>query len=203
MATEIRLHFEGDSKLLPGFRTFFGEFHHSGTHLTLVPCGANGVDKFMDGLKEHPNAVNILLIDSEGSYTPGLLREVRQHDHWDAGAGAQVTDAQINFMVQLMESWFLADRQALRAYYGQSFLENRLPGNQLVEQVPKDDVLNGLAITTASSSKGKYHKTRHAPDLLARIDPSKVRDAAPNCARLFDYLQNLVSPPNNPQGGVQ
>ena len=203
MPADIRIHIEGDPKLLPGFRQLFKELYSYGAKIDLAMCKTNAIADFMNSVKKSPNAINVLLIDSEGPYTSTRLQEVRQHDHWNASIDGTILDESLHFMVQVMESWFLADRQALRAYYGQSFLENRLPGNQLVEQVPKDDVLNGLAITNASSSKGKYHKTRHAPDLLASIDPSKVRDAAPNCARLFDYLQNLVSPPNNPQGGVQ
>ena len=43
------------------------------------------------------------------------------------------------------------------------------------------------------TQKGKYHKTMHAPDLLARIDAAKVRAAAPACDRLFNVLEHLIA----------
>jgi hypothetical protein len=98
-------------------------------------------------------------------------------------------------MVQVMETWFLADRQTLRDYYGQGFMENRLPGNTDVEQIPKDDVESRLAAATEPTKKGKYHKTRHAPDLLAMIDVSKLRSVSPACDRLFKSLEHLTSQP--------
>lgn len=189
---EVRIYFEGDRRLTVGFRSFFDEFFRGMARVTLVACGANAVADFMNGLRKYPNAVSILLIDSEGPYTHARLRQVRQHDHWDSTIARNITDDQLHFMVQLMESWFLADREALRRFYGSQLIENRLPGNPDVEQIPKDDVLNGLNTATSNSSKGKYHKTKHAPALLSAISPAKVQDVAPSCKRLFDFLHTLV-----------
>ena len=173
----------------PGFQEFFGKFGLSDVSLKLIACKANAIEDFMIGVRKEPNSVNVLLIDSEGPSTQDLLGQVRRHAHWDNTLDSQIADKQIHFMVQVMESWFLADRQALGAYYGSGFLNNRLPSNPNVELVPKDDVLSGLASATEHIAKGKYHKTRHAPDLLARIDANKVRGAAPSCDRLVSTLR--------------
>lgn len=96
-------------------------------------------------------------------------------------------------MVQLMETWFLADRAALRAYYGSRFRQDRLPGNPRVEDVSKDDVLRGLRRATEDTRKGVYHKTRHAPEILAHLDPGWVRQAAPACDRLWRTIEHFIT----------
>ena len=196
MPANIRIYIEGDRKLLPGFRRFFGELYDTGAKVEISVCGANAVADFMNSVRKFPEAVNILLIDAEGPYTPALLQQVRQHDHWDAAAGRRVSNDQLHFMVQVMESWFLADRPTLREYYGREFAENRLPANPAVEQVPKDDVLGSLAAATRPTARGRYHKTRHASDLLATINPATVAASAPACARLFNFLQSIIALPN-------
>jgi hypothetical protein len=78
-----------------------------------------------------------------------------------------------------MESWFLADQKILAKFYGQGFNPNTLPKQANIEKIPKNDVNQGLdAATRHTKTKGKYHKTRHGFDLLAQIDPHKVRQAS-------------------------
>ena len=189
---EVYVYYEGDKKLQPGLRKFLDEFYRQGAKIRLVAGGGDCVGDFITGMKSNNNAVNILLKDSEERNIQEALREVKSHDHWDTKLGSQVGDEQLHFMVQVMESWFLADRQALRSYYGQDFLESRLPSNSNVEEISKDDVLNGLEEATRDTKKGKYHKTRHAPDLLERMDGATVRAAAA-CNRLFVALENATA----------
>lgn len=92
------------------------------------------------------------------------------------------------FMVQLMEAWFLADRQALATFYGQGFNANGLPNNPNIEDIPKRDVENGLHAATRRSRKGTYHKGNHAPDLLGNLNSTAVYTACPNFRRLIDFL---------------
>jgi hypothetical protein len=47
------------------------------------------------------------------------------------------------------------------------------------------DLIEGLNAATKHTTKGKYHKTKHAPALLESIRPALVRKAAPNCERFF------------------
>jgi hypothetical protein len=88
-------------------------------------------------------------------------------------------------MVQVMEAWFLADVSALRAFYGDRL---QVGWNPKVEEIPKDD-----ALATLKRFGGEYHKTKHAPKLLAVIDPTTVRNAAPNCERMFRALLDELS----------
>jgi hypothetical protein len=88
-------------------------------------------------------------------------------------------------MVQVMETWFVADAESVAAYYENHFHLKALPRHRDIEKVSKRDVISSLKNATRDSPKGEYHKSAHAPHILARINPQKVRAAAPNCDRLF------------------
>jgi hypothetical protein len=88
-----------------------------------------------------------------------------------------------------MEAWFLADRDKLREFYGQGFTAKRLPKTADVEQVPKAKLLTALEhATRAAKTKGKYHKTKHAPNILEMIRLPEVRTKAASCNRLVTTL---------------
>lgn len=92
-------------------------------------------------------------------------------------------------MVQVMESWFLADKQALADYYGQGFLANSLPGQPNIELIAKAEVFNALKHASKKTQKGEYHKTEHGFDLLSLIDPTRVRAASTHADRLHVILK--------------
>ena len=92
-------------------------------------------------------------------------------------------------MVQAMESWFLADKQALTDYYDQGFLVGSLPGQPNIELIAKQDVFRALQHASRNTQKGEYHKTRHGFDLLELIDPNRVRAASRHAERLLIVLQ--------------
>jgi hypothetical protein len=185
MVTEIRIYFEGDSALKPGFHKFLGEIREAWgsrqCRFRLIDANGTPVEDYRDGMKANPDAWNILLLDSEDAITEPLA------DLCTRKGLAGFSDS-VFWMVQTMESWFLADQEALRKYYGDGFQENALKGNPRVEQIPKTDVQSRLKAATKGTQKGEYHKTGHAPHLLAKIDPELVKSAAPNCKRLFDTL---------------
>ena len=96
-------------------------------------------------------------------------------------------------MAQVMESWFLADPQALERFYGQQFGSKQLPARQNVEEVDKQTVFATLKGATSKTQKGEYHKTQHAPAILESLDPERVRARAPHCARLFKSLEEALA----------
>lgn len=163
-----------------------------GIRFRLIAGEAKAVEDFVKALKSHPHAINVLLIDAEGPDDGALGTRLKARGDWNPPRGHPVADDQVHFMVQVMESWFLADREALSGYYGQRFRENRLPGNPRIEEIPKEDVLNGLREASRGTEKGLYHKTRHAPELLKRLNPARVRSASPHCDRLFACLFTFV-----------
>ena len=123
---------------------------------------------------------SLLLIDSEGADLVELNARVT------ARIGQR---DRVFFMVQLMETWFLADQQTLQDYYGRGFNARQLPANPRLENIPKDDVINGLRAATRECNKRAYHKGKHAPDLLNQLNPTAVYSACPNFALLIDHIR--------------
>ena len=148
------------------------------------PCGV-----FLLALETHPGALNILLIDSERPDDGKLFETICQPKGIDARSRDHVF-----WMVQCMEAWFLADAEALRQYYGKDFRENAVRLNPEVEEIPKKDVFEALRTATKDTSKGRYHKTKHAPSLLKLIDPALAQQASAHCRRIFDRIPQLAQP---------
>ena len=146
--------------------------------------GDQAIEDFRIALRKHPDAVNLLLIDSEGPFRDRLFEERCQSQR----IGFQHKD-RVFWMVQCMEAWFLADLAALREVFGTSLRETALRGNPNVEEIRKYDVLERMK----SATEGRYHKTRHAPELLRRINPGRVKDASAQCRRIFEALPKLAS----------
>ena len=134
--------------------------------------------------------VVMLVVDAEGPLNNAPLDHLQQRDGWDLGFA---NEDMIHLMVQTMETWIVADPDALTDYYGQGFRQSALPKNVDIEFVPKSDVERALNNATRTTQKGEYHKIRHASDLLKRIDPDRVRDRCPACARLFAAFDTLFA----------
>jgi len=185
VVSEIRIHYEGAPQLKEGFRTFFGKLvfgDYSRRRRVQFIAGrgrSDTIHDFQDALESHPGSWNVLLIDSEGPDDGQLFERL-------ALPAAQ--EKSVFWMVQLMETWFVADIQALRKFYGQGLREAHLRIKRDVEQVSKKDVLKWLGHATKTTQKGKYDKTDHAPRLLSLTEPALVREACPNCQRMSDVF---------------
>ena len=196
----IRLYVEGggDSKTLKtacrkGFRSFIENAGLSGSLPRIVACGSrqNAYESFKTA-HAHRDETVLLLVDAEGPVTSdGTWQHLRARDGWNRPDGA--TEEQCHLMVEVMESWFLADREALEAFYGQGYRSNALSPSQDVEQIPKGDVLDGLVQATRVSTKGRYDKGAHSFKILEKLDPAKVREAAPHGNRFISTLSRLSS----------
>jgi hypothetical protein len=188
MPAEIRIYFEGHPLLKSGFNAFFSELRERARRkrcrFYLVPSksGTEARRDFGVALKVNRTAWNILLTDSEGPCHSNLSLDLCVKEKW-----SKSHKESIFWMVEMMESWFHADKDRLAAYYGDGFKRNVLKANPKAEEIPKKDLISGLRAATRNTLKGDYfeHKAEHAADLLERIRPELVRQAAPNCDRLF------------------
>ena len=149
----------------------------------IVPCG--GRTSAYGDFSNKRNENDLLLVDSEGPVTAaGPWQHLNARDGWSRPAG--VTDSQCHLMVQAMESWFLADREAVRAYYGQGFRGNALPANPHIEQIPKQDVDTGLQSATRDTTKGSYNKGRDSFEILATPRPRRrLSSASPYAKTIY------------------
>ena len=197
MPYEIRVYVEGHKLLRSGLEAFFGRPRQAARsrriHLRFIPCKGLALEEFCHALQDHPDAFNILLVDAEEPVTqhnPWAHLANRRENRLARPRGTQQNLAHL--MVQIMESWFLADKDALAAYYGRGFAAKRLPARVDIENIPKADVLESLKGATRNTKKTDYHKTRHAPELLRAINPDKVCEASPWCKRLFTTIGGVI-----------
>lgn len=134
----------------------------------------------------------LLLVDSEEAVAPAHTAwqhlKARPGDNWDRPNG--VADHQAFLMVQVMETWFLADRALLRDYFGPSLREAHLRAWPALEQVSKPDVMNALEQATAGCDK-RYSKGKVSFELLAKVNPAHVEAACPHARSLLDRLRTL------------
>jgi hypothetical protein len=190
MVKEIRIYFEGDSALKPGFHKFLSEVETKARsrrwRFQLIAAGGTPAQDYRDGRKANPDAWNFLLLDSDETIAGDLADLCARKDL------AGFSDS-VFWMAQIMEAWFLTDPESLSKYYRDGFRKDALVGNPQVEQIPKSDVYARLRAATQGTQRREYHKTRHAPDLLAKIKPELVRAAAPHCKRLFNALLEKLS----------
>ena len=139
MVKEIRIYFEGHTTLKAGFHAFFSEIIRVARtrrcRVQLISTNGTPAQDYKIALVNHPDAWNILLLDSDGpdsgSLSIAFCRE-RGLDERHAGS--------VFWVVQLMETWFLTDTDALARYYGAGFHPDSLPHNTNVEDVPKGSV---------------------------------------------------------------
>ena len=181
------------AKLRRAFSQFIEQAGLTGTMPRVIACGSRSVafNDFETGHKE-TGAIAILLVDSEGPVTADTpWQHLQDRDGWDRPLDTE-TD-QCHLMVQVMESWFVADREALAGFYGSDFRSNAIPQWPKIEEVPKGDVLSKLRQATSSTRKGSYRKGRHGFEILGRLDPNKVMNAAPHAKRFVDSLRKFGS----------
>lgn len=196
----VRVYVEGGgdaastkSSCREGFRTLFERITSGGDTPKVIASGGrqNAFEDFRDALRDHKEEVILLLVDSErpvntGASNPwGHLRS--NPDCWKKPPKA--TAKQAHLMVQSMEAWLLADKEALATYYGQRFLANALPRRPNVEDIPKSDLVPALECASRGTQKGKYHKTQHGFALLKLIDPARVGRASDHADRFFGVLK--------------
>ena len=176
-----------------GFSSFFEKAGLVGRMPQVIACGGrqSAYEKFRAALAAaNDRGFLVLLVDGEGPVEEGFgpWLHLRNRDGWSKPDGA--TDENAHLMVQLMEAWFLADKDRVEAFFGRGFNRNALPGNQNIEEVAKPDVLDGLRNATRQCQpKGEYGKGRHSFEILSEIDPSKVQAASPHAERLIDTLR--------------
>lgn len=150
----------------------------------IVACGGRteAYKDFRIALSQKTDA--ILLVDSEGPVNePTHWAHLKRRDGWEKPPEA--TDEQCQLMVQQMESWFLADIEALADFYGQNFHRKSLPTSKSPEAIDRLQVMKGLEKASERTRKGPYHKGNHQCEILERLDANLVREKCPHCDKLI------------------
>jgi hypothetical protein len=197
---KIWLYIEGGGKGSgDDLRRAFGRFlskpldaaRDRGVQSRIVMCGSRDATfkAFRNAVRDHPSDHVLMLVDAEQPVAGTPREHLSARDPWDLSFA---DDEQCHLMAQVMESWFLADPDALAQFYGSQFGIKQIPPRKNVEEVPKSEVEAVLKNSTAKTSKGEYHKIRHGAPILESLNADRVRARALHCNRLFEALQEAI-----------
>ena len=203
MSKEVRIYLEGGgdssngrSLLRNGFDAFLSivknEARKRRMRWSTIACGSrqDAYRNFLHALEDHPEALNLLVVDSEAPVKQAPDQHLISRDGWNA---LKDVDAdRCHLMVQVMESWLITDKAAVKQYYGQGFRPNQIPDTKNVEKLTKRRVDSAIKNASSKTKKGKYHKIKHASALLGRVDPQKVRKVASHCDRFLNHLEDYI-----------
>lgn len=160
----------------------------------VVACGGrqDAYEAFCIGLDANEDAFCMLLVDAEELVTaPSRWAHVKQRtgDGWDRPDGT--SEDNLHFMAVVMETWLVADPDALSAWFKAGFNPKHLPGHKNLEQVVKADVYRGLDAATRPSQRGPYGKGKDFA-LLGRVTPARVLDRCPLAGQFVNVLAQKV-----------
>ncbi len=202
MNAKIYIEGGGDSKELhsrcrEGFRHLLEHCGFTGRMPRLVACGGRqaAFDDFSIACESAGEGEFVaLLIDSEDplEVVEATWNHLHQRDHWRQPDGAR--DEQVLLMTTCMETWLVADRQALRAHFGQCLHENSLPSQTNLESRTRSDVQGALVQATRGCKQG-YAKGKCSFALLARLRPAELRRHLPSFARFERILREELQNP--------
>jgi hypothetical protein len=160
----------------------------------VVACGArnDALRDFVTAMAtRRPDERPLLLVDSEAPVVAGenAWQHLKRRDGWEQPAGT--SDQQVFLMVQVMETWLVADRETLRREFGPDFIERHLASWPDLEAVPKSTILNALERATARCGAKAYAKGKRSFVLLGKLNPSNVENACPHARAFLTALRRL------------
>jgi len=198
----IRLYIEGGGdrsslhiKCREGFRKLLERAGFLGRMPSTKACGSRNAayDDFKTALRgtattgEYP----VLLVDSEAPVNQPEWQHLQSRDGWQRPAGAD--DDQAQLMVQCMESWCVADRSALREFFGSCLREGALPPLDNLEARSRQSVQDALVNATRDCGPQKgYKKGKRSFELLGQLDPTELRRHLPHFVRLCKVLRTRL-----------
>lgn len=197
---KIKLYIEGGGSKIPdgdfraGWASFFKRAGLKDRMPSPVRCGSRN-DAYKDfriAVKTRkPDELPLLLVDSEGLVAAGqtVWQHLQAQDRWNRPDGTGEDDAFL--MICCMETWFVADRKALAAYFGQGWRDHALPQWPQLEEVPKERVFEALDKATADCGRKRYAKGKRSFDLLGIIKPVEVEKHCPAARRLLARLRGV------------
>ena len=215
MSVTVYVEGGGDSAELKGqcrkgFQKLLANAGFGGRLPRVVACGArNRAFRNFERALRDGDGYPILLVDSENPVADdnqpdanpsGAWRHLSgPPDSWDIPPGAE--DDQAQLMVTTMETWLLADRQTLVAYFFPAAMSGSArsasappPDADDLESRRKKEVSDALRNATQSSSKGRYHKGKHSFDLLGKVQPEKLKRRLPHFRRFVETLDARLPP---------
>lgn len=116
------------------------------------------------------------------------LAAVTTVTRWQQPEGAE--DDQVLFMTTCMETWIVADREALRQHYRpkQSLKESSLPSTSDLETRERNVVQQALERATKDCTN-RYAKGGRSFEVFEKLDPALLKRQLPSFARVYRILK--------------
>ena len=198
MNKTIYLEGGGDSKELhtrcrKGFRKLIENCGFTGYMPRLIACG--GRDSAFDDFKiAHANKSNsdyvAMLIDSEDPLTDSDAWEhLKERDGWNKPLDSE--DDQVLFMTTCMETWIVADRDALAKHYGDKLQISALPPLVDLESRSRHDIQNDLFHATRDCSNA-YKKGKRSFAVLEKLSPNELELHLRSFVRVKQILEDRL-----------
>jgi Domain of unknown function (DUF4276) len=206
----IKLYVEGGgdsaeqkAQLRFGFDGLFGPIkvlaRSQGVSFSIVCAGDRNMTHRAFANSREQDTLPVLLVDSEEGLPTGYqstgkerIAILKKRDGWDF---IESDGENVHFMVRCMETWIVADPNALARFYGQGFEKNQLPSRTDLEMESKRDVHDKLRTATRKSQKGEYQKLRHASKILPLLESKSVAGRCSHFARILKSLESIVLHP--------
>ena len=194
---KVKLYIEGGgesrslhSKCREGFRKLLDRAGFRNRMPSTKACGSRhaAYGDFRTALRTaREDDYPVLLVDSEAPVNQSAWQHLQSRDGWERPVG--VDDDQAQLMVQCMETWCVADREALRAFFGAYLRDGILPALNNLEAQVKDSVQEALVNATRDCGRHRgYEKGKRSFELLGHLDPAELERHLPHFDRLCKML---------------
>lgn len=177
-----------------GFRKLLENCGFKDNMPRLVSCGGRE-SAFNHFQTAHANKSNsdyvAMLIDSEDTLTDldATWSHLKLRDGWDKPSGSE--NDQVLFMTTCMETWIVADREALANHYGSDLQISALPPLVNLESRSRREIQDDLIQATRNSSKA-YKKGKRSFILLEKLSPNTLESNLPSFARVKRILRERL-----------
>lgn len=199
MSAKIYLEGGGDTRLLKtacreGFAKLLQKAGFRDRMPQLVACGSRS-DAFEGFRIAHASSGTgrfvAMLVDSEDPMIDvnATWAHVARRDGWQQPAGA--SDDQVLLMTICMETWIVADREALSSHYGASLQDSALPPLAELENRNRSAIQQSLTHATRNCSNC-YVKGPRSYEVLGKLSPTALSPRLPSFSRVQRILDEKL-----------
>ncbi len=178
------------------FSKLFAKAGFRGRMPRVLPGGSRNstYDDFLTSIRDSKDShFPVLLVDSEDPVGGPPWDHVRKRDGWERPAGAE--DDQAQLMVTCMETWIIADREALRRVFGSELQLSALPPTNNLESRSRGMVQDSLERATAPCGRRReYRKGRRSFQALSEVNPEALTACLPHFRRLIECIERRMRP---------
>ncbi|MCI0662160.1 MAG: DUF4276 family protein [Acidobacteria bacterium] len=163
----------------------------------IVACGSrrDAYDRFKIAVSGKDNDYAILLVDSEEPVenpnenidSDSVWKHLKICDGWQCPTGAANDQAQL--MVTCMETWIMADHQAIKNFFGQHLQINALYPAQDLEARSRHEVQDRLHHATRNCGRDRvYAKGKKSFQIMGELNPETLKRHLPHFRRFITTL---------------